>query len=177
MRWFFEYACGCPGRPGAAEPFEPRQDREVATVRKCFWVPPVACPDISFPISRFLWQNNPMPRWIQFTLALILGLAGGLIYGWVISPVEYVDTTPDTLRQDFRVDYVLMVAETYAIDGDLNQAGHQMAVLGSENPSKLAAYALDYAQKNNYSPDEQELLHRLALDLLAWQPTTGGMAP
>lgn len=118
-----------------------------------------------------------MPRWIQFTLALILGLVGGLVYGWVISPVEYVDTTPDTLREDFRVDYVLMVAEAYAIDGDLDQAGYQMAILGSDRPSKLVAYALAYAQKNNYSPDEQELLHRLALDLLAWQPATGGSAP
>ena len=118
-----------------------------------------------------------MPRWIQFTLALILGIAGGLVYGWVISPVEYMDTTPETLRQDFRVDYVLMVAEAYAIDGDLDQAGRQLAVLGSDQSSKLAANALEYAQKDNYSPDEQELLHRLALDLLTWQPTTGGAAP
>src|SRR5689334_22785559 len=35
------YASPRPGRPGAAEPPKPRQDRKIATVRKRFWVPPV----------------------------------------------------------------------------------------------------------------------------------------
>jgi len=42
----FGYACTRPGRPGAAEPFEPRQDRKVATVRKRIRVPPATCLDI-----------------------------------------------------------------------------------------------------------------------------------
>ena len=43
---YMQYACRRPGRPGAAEPAEPRQGRKTATVRECLWVPPVACPDI-----------------------------------------------------------------------------------------------------------------------------------
>jgi len=43
---YFEYPCQRPGRPGAAEPAEPRQGRKTATVRKCLWVPPVTCLDI-----------------------------------------------------------------------------------------------------------------------------------
>jgi hypothetical protein len=42
----FSYPPCRPGRPGAAKPFELRQDRKIATVRKCLWVPPVSCPDI-----------------------------------------------------------------------------------------------------------------------------------
>lgn len=114
---------------------------------------------------------------MQFLITLGLGIAGGLLYGWVISPVEYIDTTPNTLHPDFQVDYVLMIAEVYAIDGDLDQAGRQLAVLGSAKPADLASQALDYARDNGYSPHEQELLQRLALGLVAWQPSTGGTSP
>ena len=47
-----------------------------------------------------------MSRWTLPLLALLIGIALGLVYGWIISPVEYVDTTPDTLRADYRADYV-----------------------------------------------------------------------
>jgi hypothetical protein len=43
---YIGYAYARPGRPGAAEPCEPRQVRKEATVRRRFWVPPVPCPDI-----------------------------------------------------------------------------------------------------------------------------------
>jgi hypothetical protein len=38
-------------------------------------------------------------------------MARGLLYGWMVNPVRYVNTTPDTLRADYQLDYVLMVAE------------------------------------------------------------------
>jgi hypothetical protein len=51
-----------------------------------------------------------MSRWTRFLIAIAVGLALGLLYGWVLSPVKYVDTTPNTLRADYQTDYVLMVA-------------------------------------------------------------------
>jgi hypothetical protein len=53
-----------------------------------------------------------MSRWIKFLIAIGLGVAIGLFYSWTINPVQVVDSTPDTLRLDYRSDYVLMVAET-----------------------------------------------------------------
>ena len=47
-------------------------------------------------------------RWILFIFAILVGAGLGLLYGWVINPVDYVDTTPDTLRIDYKTDYVLM---------------------------------------------------------------------
>jgi len=40
-----------------------------------------------------------MARWIRFFLAIAVGIAGGLFYGWWVNPVEYVNTSPDTLRR------------------------------------------------------------------------------
>ncbi|UCF61533.1 MAG: hypothetical protein JSV37_02300, partial [Anaerolineaceae bacterium] len=70
----------------------------------------------------------------RLTVGLIIGLVVGLIYGWVLRPVEYVDTAPDTLREDYRTDYVLMVAEAYAGDGDLDLAQIRLATLGPQPP-------------------------------------------
>jgi len=41
-----KYAYLCPGGTGAAEPYEPRQVREEAAVRRYLWVPPVILPGL-----------------------------------------------------------------------------------------------------------------------------------
>jgi hypothetical protein len=52
-------------------------------------------------------------RIFWFLVAIIVGLIGGMYYGWIVNPVKYVNTTPDTLRYDYKADYALMVAEVY----------------------------------------------------------------
>ena len=52
-------------------------------------------------------------RLILFVLMIVLGIAAGVTYGWVLNPVQYSDTGLQTLGQDFKTDYVLMVAEVY----------------------------------------------------------------
>jgi hypothetical protein len=118
-----------------------------------------------------------MDRWIKFLLAIALGVALGLIYGWLISPVEYVDTTPETLRADYRADYVLMVAEVYHKEGDLDLAARRLAVLGSRSPVQIAAAALDYGLSAGYSPLDIALLQELATDLQSWESASGGEGP
>ena len=48
-----------------------------------------------------------MSRWTLFLLVIILGLALGLVYGWVINPVSFQDTTLNNLRIDYKTDYTL----------------------------------------------------------------------
>ncbi|HSL45503.1 MAG TPA: hypothetical protein VK897_18860, partial [Anaerolineales bacterium] len=67
-----------------------------------------------------------MARRIGFIIAILIGLAGGLYYGWVVNPVNYVDTTIDTLRPDYQTDYVLMVAEAYHANLDLDLAARRL---------------------------------------------------
>jgi hypothetical protein len=63
-----------------------------------------------------------MSRWFFFLVAIAFGVVLGLLYGWVLSPVEFVDTTPDTLGRYYKSDYVLMVAEAYKAERDLGTA-------------------------------------------------------
>ncbi|RME89284.1 MAG: hypothetical protein D6770_04925 [Anaerolineae bacterium] len=118
-----------------------------------------------------------MSRWLRFILATALGIAAGLFYGWVISPIEYVDTTPDTLRADYKTDYVLMTAEIYHARQDLNQAARDLALLGSDPPADIAERALTFARQIGYAEGDIYLLEELHRDLQTWQPLPGGNTP
>ena len=111
-----------------------------------------------------------MSRWTKFLIAVILGAAAGLFYGWVVNPVEYVDIAPESLRMDYKTDYVLMVAEAYQVDHDLGSAVRRLAVLGSSTPSEIVANALKYALEHEYSSQDISLFQSLGKDLLTWNP-------
>jgi hypothetical protein len=116
-----------------------------------------------------------MTRWIGFLIAISLGIAAGLAYGWVINPVEYVDTTPDSLRIDFKSDYVLMVAEIFQAEGDVGLAARRLAFLGDDPPLEIAQDAIDYARQAGYSETDRRFLVTLRDTLQTWNPTSSGV--
>ena len=109
-----------------------------------------------------------MSRWIGFLIAIACGIGLGLIYGWVINPIEYVDTSPGTLKFDYKTDYVLMVAETYRSDGDLPAAARRLALLQEMPLSNLVYRALLFAQKVGYSDEDLAQLEELHQKLLTY---------
>jgi len=109
-------------------------------------------------------------RWFIFILSILAGAGLGLYYGWVISPVEYIDTIPSTLRADYKADYSLMVAEVFESEKDVEAAVRRLALLGSEPPAAIASAALEFARQNGYAPADIQLLQDLTLALQVWQP-------
>lgn len=76
-----------------------------------------------------------MSRRILETLAaLAAGFAIGLLVAWVISPVRYVDTTPDSLRADFKDQFRTAIASAYAASGNLDRARARLVLLGDADP-------------------------------------------
>jgi hypothetical protein len=71
-------------------------------------------------------------RW-ELAFALLAGLVVGLLYSWLISPLQYVDTTPDTLRADFKERYRIAIAAAYASTGNLQRAQARLNLLGDGN--------------------------------------------
>ena len=112
--------------------------------------------------------------------ALLVGFALGavlaVLYGWVARPLEYVDTTPDSLRADFRTDYVLMVSEAYEGDGDLNLAQVRLAALGPRPVVDYAGEAIEYGLANEFPEPELDRLVAL-VDGLRELPQPGEIAP
>ena len=115
-----------------------------------------------------------MPRWIQILLVAILGLAAGLFYGWRIAPVEYIDLAPNTLRADYRAEYILMVAEAYKSEKDLDLAARRLALLSSAHPVEIIAENLD---ESDYTKIEIELLEELQREIRTWQPSLAESSP
>jgi hypothetical protein len=109
-----------------------------------------------------------MSRWIRFFLAIAVGVGGGLFYGWVLNPVKYVDTTPDTLRIDYKSDYVLMVAESYSADGDLALAARRLALLGDTPPTDTVREAVLFAERQGYVDADVTLMRQLLSALQTW---------
>lgn len=110
-------------------------------------------------------------------IAALVGLALGLVYGWRVNPVQYTDMTPDVLRIDYRVDYVLMVAEAYQTEEDPALAAKRLAVLGSQPPALIAGEAHDYARQSGYPAEDVTTLQELSVALQTWQPIPGTGLP
>jgi hypothetical protein len=66
--------------------------------------------------------------WYLIT-GLIIGAALGVLYAWVVKPVEYTNTTPASLRADFKDQYRALIASAYVSDGDLVRARARLALL------------------------------------------------
>jgi len=105
-------------------------------------------------------------------IAILIGIAGGLFYGWEISPVEYVDTSPDTLSIDYKTDYVLMAAEAYQVEKNPALAVQRLAVLGGD-PNEMVVQAILSAERNGYIDSDLALMRQLSEALQAWQLQAG----
>lgn len=111
-----------------------------------------------------------------FLLMITLGVGLGLLIGWVLYPVEYENTTPSMLHKDYKADYVLMVAEIYNNDQNLEQASRRLALLDSQSPTRIVSNAILTAGELGYTARDQELMGKLALALqnASTTPNPGG---
>jgi len=109
-------------------------------------------------------------NWIKFFIALLIGTALGLVYGWNISPVQYTDVPPNILREDYRADYVLMVAEAHQNEQNPEAAARRLAIFGSESPAQIVTSVLEYATNNGFTENEVLLLQNLLSAMQTYQP-------
>lgn len=114
--------------------------------------------------------------WIKIIIAAAIGIALGLIYGWVIDPIQYTDITPNILREDYRADYVLMTAEAYQSGQNPETAARRLAILGSDSPAQIVTSTLAYAELNSFTESEIILLKGLLTAMQTYQPQ-GASAP
>jgi hypothetical protein len=116
-----------------------------------------------------------MPRRTLFALLLLLliGLAAGLYYGWVIAPVRYVDADPASLHPAFKDDYVLMIATAYAGDGNLDAARAALARLGFAEPAAAVTASAERLAAAGLPRADQARLAALAAALAAVPQAAG----
>ncbi len=66
-------------------------------------------------------------KWLPLVIGLLLGIAAGLYYAWVVNPVEYLETAPAALRDEYKADYYSLIALAYASTDDLERAQSRLA--------------------------------------------------
>jgi len=106
---------------------------------------------------------------IRYALAALVGLAlgaaAGLLYAWVISPVEFVDISPDQLAPGPREEYIILAAQAYAADGDLPRAQDRLDLLGEADTPRTVTALAQRASAEGRSPETVSALSALALAL------------
>ncbi len=69
----------------------------------------------------------------QILGGLAIGLALGLLITWVIAPVEYTDTSPASMREEFKDQYRLAIASAYNATGNLERARARLSLVGDQD--------------------------------------------
>lgn len=111
-----------------------------------------------------------MARRILFFIAILLGIAIGLGIGWGILPRLNETAQPETLRADYRTDYVLMVAEAYRSDQNASLAQRRLAFLGDTDAVRMVQEAIVFGGQVGYASADMELMLRLLQALQNLKP-------
>ncbi len=82
-------------------------------------------------------------KWALPLIALILGVAIGMVYAWVINPVEWVDGEPQQLRADLQEDYLRMAIDSYSVNKDADLALIRFQAIGENGSVTLVAVSED----------------------------------
>ncbi|OGO26552.1 MAG: hypothetical protein A2W33_03795 [Chloroflexi bacterium RBG_16_52_11] len=69
---------------------------------------------------------------------LLIGLILGLIYAWLINPVEWTDAPVDLLRPDLQEDYMRMAIDSYTVNQDAALAQTRYEAIGENKENILA---------------------------------------
>jgi hypothetical protein len=115
--------------------------------------------------------------WYLLTGA-VLGVALGLVYSWVISPVKYMDVPPYSLREDYKEQYRVLVALAFLYNGDLLRAQDRLAQLKDNDAAQAISMQAQRAMAEGRPEEEIRALNILASALskgvipAAVQPTS-----
>ena len=103
-------------------------------------------------------------NWYLLT-GVVLGIILGILFAWVISPVEYVDTAPESLKDEFKDQYRVLIASAYVANGDLVRAKARLELLGEADIYMVVAEQAQQMLAEGGSVEEAQALGRLALAL------------
>lgn len=76
--------------------------------------------------------------WVLGVAGLILGLVLGLIYAWVIDPVEWTDAPIELLRADLQEEYLRMAIDSFSAMPNAELAQSRYNAIGANKETILA---------------------------------------
>jgi hypothetical protein len=101
-------------------------------------------------------------RIFVIVLVTVTGLGAGLTYTWVLDPVEYYDTAPDSLYIEDKLVYLALIGDLYVYEGDLAKARGRLGELGVEADGPILADLIESYLDSGGQPEDVRNLARLA---------------
>ena len=103
-------------------------------------------------------------------LGLAMGLGLGLYLTWGLWPVEYYDTDPVDLKAAHKEEYIVLISQAYALNGDLELAKRRLAQLGEEDAGGAVVRVAERymaEERSEYSDDDPRGILKRSLARLA----------
>lgn len=111
-----------------------------------------------------------MNRYIAFGVTILVGLIASLYLAWMGGTANVSDAEPNLLREDFRADYALMVAEAFQANNNAEEAVAHLAFLDAESPIAPVEEAIAFGENAGFSENDLALLDNLADALVVFNP-------
>jgi hypothetical protein len=93
----------------------------------------------------------------------LAGLVFGLIVGWQLLPVKYINTEIGNFGQEQAEEYVVMVAAEFASDHDVDRARERLAELDVPNPEQFVSYVADRYVQQDLGPEDADTVNLIRL--------------
>ena len=115
-------------------------------------------------------DQKRLVRFIWFGLSILAGILAGLFLGWSLLSGGKGNSGPESLRQDYKIDYILMVSEIYHQDRDFTAATARIALLGEDVNLRYIQQTILTARDMGYNTNDLELMVELSQAILAATP-------
>jgi hypothetical protein len=109
-------------------------------------------------------MNERRGHWYLLT-GLAIGAIIGLLYSWLVQPVQYTNTTPASLRKEFKDQYRAMIAAAYVANNDLVRAKARLELLKDGDAYQVLAEQAQRSLADGSLPEEARALGLLAIAL------------
>jgi hypothetical protein len=86
-------------------------------------------------------------------LGLVLGLAGSLYYAWIVDPVVFINASPARLDPSDQEEYIIMVSQSYASNGDWPLAQQRLDALDDPDLPDTLGQLLERFVREGRPPD------------------------
>lgn len=110
-------------------------------------------------------------------LGLVLGLMGGLYYAWLVAPRDTQTATAVHLSPTHQRDYIQMVSQAFAADGDWPRAEARLAALQRDDLAQTVLAQLEDALRQGAPVETVRDLAQVAERLGAQGPALALFAP
>jgi hypothetical protein len=102
--------------------------------------------------------------WYLLT-GIVIGIVIGIVYARFFQPVRYVDTTPASLRPDFKDQYRALIAAAYLSNGDLIRARARLELLEDPDAFRTLTEQAQRTLANEGASNQARALGMLAIAL------------